>query len=269
MNKTNYHTHTARCFHAEGRDEEYVRAAIRAGFELLGFSDHGAVPFDGGYVSPMRMSMEEADGYIGSVRALADRYQGEIKIHCGMEYEYFPEHLALYSDLLSSGKLDYIILGNHFDLDERRGMYFAECTGPEHIRRYVDTALAGLQTGLFSCLAHPDLFLYGYPRFDAEARQASRDLCAGARSMGVPLEYNLLGLEKQAEGVPGLGYPHIAFWEIAAEEGCTAIIGVDAHRPEALLEYGYEEACAMLDSLGIRRVSTLSFQGHSGPGPFI
>ncbi len=257
MSKTNYHTHTARCFHAEGRDEEYVRAAVEAGFELLGFSDHGAIPFDGGYVSSMRMSMPEVEGYLSSVRDLARRYKGEIDIRLGMEYEYFPEYLSLYRDLLSSGKLDYILLGNHFDLDERRGMYFGRCTRAEHLRRYVDTALAAMQTGLFACFVHPDLFLHSYPRFDAAARQASRDLCAGAKSMDIPLEYNLLGLEKQAEGVPGLGYPHAAFWEIAAEEGCTAIIGVDAHRPGALIEYGYEEACATLDSLGIRRVSTL------------
>ena len=27
MNKNNYHTHTTRCYHASGKDEEYVKAA--------------------------------------------------------------------------------------------------------------------------------------------------------------------------------------------------------------------------------------------------
>ena len=31
MNKNNYHTHTTRCYHASGKDEEYVKAAIKAG----------------------------------------------------------------------------------------------------------------------------------------------------------------------------------------------------------------------------------------------
>ena len=31
--KYNYHTHTSRCFHARGTDEEYVLAAIEAGFD--------------------------------------------------------------------------------------------------------------------------------------------------------------------------------------------------------------------------------------------
>ena len=38
--KNNYHTHTTRCFHAVGQDEDYVRAAIDGGFDLLGFADH-------------------------------------------------------------------------------------------------------------------------------------------------------------------------------------------------------------------------------------
>ena len=37
--KVNYHTHTSRCGHATGTDEQYVCAAIRQGFDELGFSD--------------------------------------------------------------------------------------------------------------------------------------------------------------------------------------------------------------------------------------
>ena len=40
MRKTNYHTHTARCMHACGSDEDYVRAAIANGYEVLGFSGY-------------------------------------------------------------------------------------------------------------------------------------------------------------------------------------------------------------------------------------
>ena len=40
MLKTNWHTHTKRCGHAKGTDEEYVLEAIAAGVKSLGFSDH-------------------------------------------------------------------------------------------------------------------------------------------------------------------------------------------------------------------------------------
>lgn len=257
MIKTNYHTHTTRCMHAVGADEEYVRAAISAGFKVLGFSDHGAVPFDGGYISGMRMRMDELDHYLGSVRRLAAKYKDDITIRCGMEYEYSPDFLPFCRELLDSKKLDYIIFGNHFDLDERTGMYFGQCTRPDHIKRYAGSAVAGLKSGLFTYFAHPDLFMNSYPVFDETARAASRDICACAKEMGIPLEYNLLGLDKQAAGVPGLGYPYTGFWETAALEGCTAIIGVDAHDPEVLLAQRYEQACDTLDSMGMKRISVL------------
>ena len=33
----NYHTHTARCGHAWGTDDEFIQAAIDAGYTTLGF----------------------------------------------------------------------------------------------------------------------------------------------------------------------------------------------------------------------------------------
>ena len=48
----NYHTHTSRCGHAGGTDEEYVLAAIEAGWQVLGFSDHMPWPYESGFTSP-------------------------------------------------------------------------------------------------------------------------------------------------------------------------------------------------------------------------
>ena len=45
-----YHTHTSRCGHANGEDEEYVVNAIKAGIKRLGFSDHVILPK--GYEQP-------------------------------------------------------------------------------------------------------------------------------------------------------------------------------------------------------------------------
>ena len=38
--RANYHTHTSRCNHAVGSEEDYVIHAIEQGFDILGFSDH-------------------------------------------------------------------------------------------------------------------------------------------------------------------------------------------------------------------------------------
>ena len=44
----NYHTHTARCMHAIGSEEEYILAAISAGYTELGFSDHTPWHYESG-----------------------------------------------------------------------------------------------------------------------------------------------------------------------------------------------------------------------------
>ena len=76
----NYHTHTARCKHAEGEDREYVEAAIRAGIKTLGFADHCPWPFQDGYVSGIRMAPADLDGYFYSLESLRKEYQKELTI---------------------------------------------------------------------------------------------------------------------------------------------------------------------------------------------
>ena len=64
----NYHTHTERCGHATGDDEQYVRAAIEAGIKFLGFSDH--VPFKNVVHPSDRMNYDQLDDYIESIETL-------------------------------------------------------------------------------------------------------------------------------------------------------------------------------------------------------
>ncbi|MGM9619045.1 MAG: histidinol-phosphatase [Oscillospiraceae bacterium] len=256
----NYHTHTARCGHASGGDEAYVRAAIEAGWQALGFSDHVPWPYKSGYTNPgVRMNVSELEGYLASLRRLREKYRDRIRIYIGFECEYFPAYLDWLRELKEREGLDYLILGNHHELSDETGMYYGSATRPEELRRYCENTIRGMETGLFAYLAHPDLALMSYPVFDDTAREMSRRLCRRARELGVPLEYNLQGQRiKEWGGAPGLGYPCRAFWEVAAEEGNTAIIGMDAHSPDALIDYErYDRAAAELKGLGLPRLASL------------
>ena len=62
----NLHTHTYRCHHAKGTDEEYVIKAIENGYDLIGFSDHAPYLFPNGYVSSFRMLPSDAQNYADS-----------------------------------------------------------------------------------------------------------------------------------------------------------------------------------------------------------
>jgi histidinol-phosphatase (PHP family) len=107
-----------------------------------------------------------------------------------------------------------------------------------------------METGLFLYLAHPDVMLGRYPVFDETAAEVSRKLCREAKRLNIPMEYNLYGVYKGVK--PGcLGYPCDAFWRIAAEENCTAVVGVDAHNPGCFEATPMEPAVEYLRGLGI------------------
>ena len=257
----NYHSHTPRCMHATGAEEDYVREAIRLGYEILGFADHTPWPYKSDFVASMRMRIGQLDGYIEAVRALERRYADRIRVHLGLECEAFPEFYPWLEEVREEKGIDYLILGNHYDTnDERGGGYFGRCADGRRVRRYTETTIAGMESGLFVYLAHPDLFLESYPCFDADAKRACRELCEAAKRLDMPLEYNLLGKQRNARDRArgGYGYTTREFWEIAAETGNRAIIGVDAHAPEQLDCINlYRESRAMLKGMGIEILEVL------------
>ena len=232
--KANYHTHTARCGHAEGADEEYVLAALSQGFDELGFSDHVPWPYASGYAHPhVRMHLSQTEDYLQSIRALKEKYKDRIRILIGFECEYFPDYMGWLADMAAQKELDYLILGNHYENSDETGMYFGSARTPGELRRYVESTVRGMETGLFTYLAHPDLFMRSYPRFDENCRAAARDLCQACRGKNLPMEYNthdrFISYFTRRKS-----YPHPAFFEIAREEGVRVIIGLDAHEPGEL-----------------------------------
>ncbi len=224
----NYHTHTVRCGHASGADREYVERAIEAGFKTLGFSDHIPVPFDAGYESRIRMKPELLPDYVSSLLALREEYRNDIRILIGFEAEYYPKYFDRTLALISDYPIDYLLLGQHFLYNEEGGMRRTTIASDseEDLIQYVRQAIEGMETGRFSCLAHPDTLNFtGDPAvYDGWMRR----LCESALKLGVPLELNLTGTR-----IPYV-YPNRSFFRIAGEVGNPVILGLDAHDPANL-----------------------------------
>ena len=267
---TNFHAHTYRCHHAQGTEEEMVQSAIAAGFDELGFADHGCWPYQTGFVSPIRMSVEELDDYIDTVLGLKEKYRDAIRIRLGMEYEGFPEFFPWLREMKREKGLEYCILGNHYDTnDDFGGFYFGACSQKKHLYRYMETTIEGMESGLFEYLAHPDLCLHRYGNFDDAAERVCRELCRSANRLGMPVEFNILGLRRhvtdRAEGY--LGYTNEHFWRIAAEENVRAIIGVDAHTPSHMdCAELYRDIYKALTDAGIEVVQEIGNQNENGIG---
>ena len=249
----NYHTHTARCNHASGTDREYVEQAIENGLKTLGFSDHAPYIFPNGqYPSDHRMRVDELFEYAKSIRSLAKEYEKDIRILCGFELEYYPDYHTDEMTFLRQIKPDYLILGQHFLGNEYSLLSSSRSLAGNDLGlvAYVSQVIAGLSTGDFTYLAHPDV---AGRSFSPEVIEREyRRLCRAAKRFGVPLEINLLGLRSKRH------YPSETFFRIAAEEGNQVVFGTDAHEPRDVCDKESEAlALKIVKSLGLNLLEKL------------
>lgn len=237
--KANYHTHTPRCNHATGSEREYVEEAIKNGFKVLGFSDHGPHIYDEDFVSRVRMKPDELEGYCRVVTDLASEYRDDIKILTGLEMEYYPPRFDDDMMFIEQFPLDYMILGQHWYYDEPYTPYTGNITDdPGMLKGYINVVIEGIETGLFTYVAHPDLIHYvgDMSVYDSEMPRLAQALAAH----GMPCEVNVNGYREKIQ------YPSTRFMKMAADAGCEFIIGVDAHNPWELSDIENYNACRQM-----------------------
>jgi len=241
----NYHTHTYRCNHARGEEEEYVLCAIERGLDILGFSDHTPYIFPDNYYSRIRMRPEELEDYCDTVLQLRKKYADRIQIPLGLEAEYYPAFFPRLLEFLRDSPVEYLLLGQHYSGNGIGEHYNgAPFTDESILKTYCHQTAEAMSTGVFTYFAHPDLIHYrGDPGTYAHHM---RLICREAKSCGIPLEINLLGILEKRH------YPVRLFWELAAEEGCPVVLGVDAHDSRQLLAASAEEeALEMIRQMGL------------------
>lgn len=248
----NYHTHTKRCYHALNTEEEYIQAAIQSGYTELGFSDHTPWRYESSFHSTMRMEEDKLEGYVKTLRGLKEKYKDQISIKIGLECEYFEKYMDWLRDTVEEYELDYLILGNHYDDTDETGIYFGMPLNKQQLTKYVNNCIKGLNTGLYSYIAHPDLA--DYNTNDPFYKQEMTRLCLEAKRLDIPVEFNLLGYKTYRN------YPNDEFFHIVKEVGNKVIIGTDAHECRDLLDkQTYQRALRYLEDLGVKLTEEIRF----------
>ena len=234
----NFHSHTTRCHHATGTEREYIEAAIKQGIKILGFSDHTPQFFYNGYVSSYRMSVDEVFEYADTVRKLADEYKNDIKIYLGFETEYFPREFDKLVKLYERVMPDYLLLGQHATNNEYDGFFSTTpTTDVRELKRHVELVKEGLNTGLFSYLAHPDVL--HFIGSDEVYEEYMTDLLSELKRLNLPAEFNFLGFSEHRY------YPSERYLKIAEKVGNKIIFGIDAHNVSAIENVKQTERAAL------------------------
>lgn len=266
MLKANYHTHVKLCHHADGMSEDYVKVALECGFEELGISDHGHVPRD--FLIPEHYSKttygnnmdlkDFYDIYIPDIDESIKKYGDKIKILKGVEADYVEGHDDYYAKLKE--KLDYMLFGVH---SFKSGDTFMDSycdVNHVTIYDYARNAVKGIESGLFNCLVHPDLFFYSYKnengerKWDQHCTAVSTQIIEAAAKNGVYLEINCGGIRHSMDRqmMDDWLYPRREFWAIAKNyKNLKVIFGCDAHKPERLFGENVQVGIDFAKELGI------------------
>lgn len=259
MIRNNYHTHTFRCGHAIGNDEEYVLEAIALGLHTLGFSDH--VMLEHIRQPNVRGDFDATEGYFNSINSLKEKYKDRIDIKLGFEAEPFKEYFDYYRMLKETKKIDYLILGNHCTLEN--GLiksFFSKYTDKKNLIEYKDTLIAGIKTGLFDYIAHPDYFMETYIKWDYTAKKISKEIIQAALEYDIPLEFNFACIrrgKKQKGKVMRYGYPFIPFWKMVEKMRAKVILGLDAHAPTDITSYLNDDGYKIVNSMHFNLVDEI------------
>lgn len=248
------HTHTARCGHAGGRDEEYVQRALACGLNAIAVTDH--LPL---YWLPasqrdptLAMAEEELPRYVEAVLALQERFRGQIEVLLGVEADYVAGHEEALALLLERYPFDVVLGSVHWvgewwvDAPSSLPRYRK---GQEEVDRiwadYAEALVAVAGSGLFDVLTHLDLpKKFGF-RPSRPFAGLQDEVVAAVAASGCAVEVSSAGRRKPV----GEDYPSRELLAALLGRGVPLVLSSDAHAP-AEVGWGFAELVEAVRAVG-------------------
>ena len=254
-----YHMHTPRCNHATGTIAEYCQAAVHAGLDEIGMSDHSPMP--NGFDKAWRMDESELGSFIAELEDAQAAFEGRLLVKSALEVDFYPgaeghaEHLAgLYP-------WDYLMGSVHFigewgfDNPDAIQVWESKDINQAYIE-YFELVAQSAATGLYDIIGHPDLIKKFGHRASSNSRkvEAAEDfMLKPVKAADVALEISSAGLRKPVGEI----YPHPRIVAKAAALNIPFAFGSDAHSPVEV-GHGMDESLTLLTSLGISEIATFT-----------
>jgi histidinol-phosphatase (PHP family) len=255
--KFDLHTHHERCGHADGTIEDYIRAAISAGLQVIGISDHSPYfareedrPFP-----QITMAKSEFGRYVEEVLRLKEKYADRIEVLLGVESDFFPDEIEVYREAYSHYPFDYIIGSVHQTrgisiFNRNRWKPLGEAEKTEEKKEYYRLIRDSANDGLFQILGHIDAMKGYYPAFsDIRGAEAEiDDVFRVVKQNDIAIEINTSGKTKDVGG----WYPSDDLLERALHFGVDVTFGSDAHVPDRVGD-DWEKVRTRLKEIGFSR----------------
>ena len=243
MSAGNFHSHTHFCKHGTGTVSDYCAEALRLGLDVIAITDHCPYP-DGRWIG-VRMALDELPNYMREFDDARARFP-QLKIVTGVECEYDKGMVQFQKEtFLEQCGMKCIAGAIHsFKHHGEWRHSFLTAMDAAELYSYTDYLIESMDAGVFTFLAHPDLFGVGHRGWDADCDACSKAIVQAAIAHDLPLEINANGFRKgliKDGDIMRYQYPWKPFWEIAGEYGAKVLCNSDAHTPAELL--GKVDAC--------------------------
>jgi histidinol-phosphatase (PHP family) len=243
------HTHTPLCKHAVGEPEEYAQRAWERGLSGLLVTCHNPMP--DGFGSRVRMDVDQLDEYIDMMARARESWTGRIDVRLGLEADFVPGYERWLEQQLQAADFEYVLGSIHPQVPEFLERY-GHADPLEFQRVYFRLLAESAESGLFDCLAHPDVVKIVAPETWRPARimdDVQRALDRIART-GTAMEINTSGVHK---AFPEMN-PFPTMLAEMREREIPIVIGSDAHEPQRVGEL-FEEALTLAEEAGYDQVS--------------
>ena len=267
MDLCTYHSH---CNFCDGKApaEDFVKAAIEAGFHSYGISSHSPLPFE----TRWSLSKGNVEAYLTEIKRLQEKYAGQIELYVGMEIDYLNDDWGPAVEYFQRMPLDYRIGSVHLLYDDKGEIVDVDVTADKFCRvvdkhfngdlvrvvhLYYDRLMRMVELGGFDIVGHADKMHYNAsayhpglldePWYDALI-QGYFDAIA---RKGYIVEINTKSYLEL-----GTFYPNERYFPVLLEKGIRVQVNSDSHYPERI-NNGRPQALMALQASGYHTVTEM------------
>jgi histidinol-phosphatase (PHP family) len=266
-----YHVHTPYCGHAQGKIVEYVETAIQKGIPEIGFSDH----LGRYYLTKAQkhrywdwgMNPRHVGRYISEINDIAETYENEIRVRCGLEIDYIEGGEQLLESIVDLHPLDYLLGSIHCipSLGWRHISHYVRRDSWPVFEQYFEAVQNAIESHIFDSIAHID-FIWRYVKWPAgRTAQVMTLIDSAAKSAaraGTAIEINANGFLWSQLYKVDEGDPFDALLSAITRHGAAVTIGSDAHKPQ-FVGKSFENLAGALKRAGIKNYSVFSQRKRS------
>lgn len=255
MQKNIFHIHTYICKHSSNHLEEIVAYALKHGYKKLYFTEHAPITIKCPYQT-RRANYKEIAQLSHDIDLLNIKYKNKLKIYFGYEVEYNKANRWYIQKLAKDKYCKFLVFGNHFygDLFKMQlplPLVMNVTRKASQLKEFDDNNKAAMSSGLMSWVAHPDIYLNSYQKWDKTAKHVANNIIKWAIKYKLPLGFNVnfTAFENKSEW----HYPCKHFWKLVAKTNIPVLIESDAHDMHTLTIEWLEKAKKLAISYGLKK----------------